>query len=68
MFTVRQAATRLKVHPSTVRRFSKRGVLRTYRNYLGWRLFGPKDVENLRHHLEYLQLDQATVPTEGEDA
>ncbi len=68
MFTVKQTAQTLGVHENTVRELSKRGQLRAYRNYLGWRLFDPADVARLRHQLQRLQREPVVVATEGSDA
>lgn len=68
MLTVKQAAQTLGVHENTVRRLSKRGRLRAYRNYLGWRLFDPQDVARLRHQLQRLQREPVIATTEGPDA
>jgi len=57
MLTVRQAAKRLGVHETTIRRLANRGKLKAYRNYLGWRLFDPKDVASVRQALSTLKAE-----------
>jgi excisionase family DNA binding protein len=67
MLTVRQAAKTLGVHETTIRRLANRGKLKAYRNYLGWRLFDPRDVAGVRQELSTLKPEPVPAP-EGTDA
>lgn len=55
--TVIGAARVLGVHVATVRRYAKTGILPAYRDYRGWRVFQPEDVERLRVERQKLRPD-----------
>ena len=48
------AAIILEVHPETVRRYDKRGILRGKRDFLGHRIFSVEEVMQLKAKLDAL--------------
>jgi len=53
--TIGQVAKVLGRSHNTVRTYGREGKLRVLRNYRGWRLFDPRDVERLRREIEKLE-------------
>ncbi|TKB72535.1 MAG: MerR family transcriptional regulator [Nitrospira sp.] len=43
-----EVAEQTGIHPSTIRRLGAKGVLKAERDRNGWRVYGPKVVEELR--------------------
>lgn len=52
--TVSEAARILKVHPETVRRLNRKGVLLAQRDYRGFRVFSMEDLLRLKVKRERL--------------
>lgn len=55
LLTIGQVAKVLGRSHKTVRTYADEGKLSPRRNYRGWRLFDPKDVEGLRREMEKLK-------------
>ncbi len=55
LLTVGQVAEVLRRCHKTVRAYADEGKLSPRRNYRGWRLFDPEDVERLRREIEKLE-------------
>ncbi len=45
-------AKQLKIHPNTIRRLEKNGLIRTQRTLTGYRIFTPETVEKIRQIYE----------------
>ena len=58
LLTITPTARELGVCTDTVRQYVREGVLPAYRNYRGWRVFRPEDVERLRMERQKLQPDK----------
>jgi DNA-binding transcriptional MerR regulator len=41
-------ARRLNIHPNTIRRLEKNGLIKTQRTLTGYRIFTPETVEKIR--------------------
>lgn len=52
-----ELAERANVSTATIRRLEGRGVLKTERDHNGWRVFGPKAVEELRRLYRRVQCE-----------
>lgn len=61
--SVSEAAKELEVHPDTVRRYSRRGLIRTFRDFRGWRLFRAEDVKRLKEQLSSLKAENQSATT-----
>ncbi len=68
LVTVGEAAARLGVDPTTLRRWERRGLVRPLRDYRGWRFYRPEDVERLRKWREPTAPYRAVQAPRGEDA
>ena len=44
---ISEAARQLGVHPSTLRNLEKRGIIRTQRDWVGYRVYTETEIENI---------------------
>ncbi len=47
-FKIGDAARQLQIHPNTVRRLEKNGLIRTQRTLTGYRIFTPETIQKIR--------------------
>lgn len=47
-FRIGDVAKRLKIHPNTLRRLEKNGLIRTERTLTGYRIFTPAIIQKIR--------------------
>jgi DNA-binding transcriptional MerR regulator len=56
----KQLAVAAGVTAQTIRKLERRGYLRCTRNYCGWRMFAPSEVDTLRRLLGWACLTEAS--------
>ena len=56
--TTSELATAVGVHPATIRRLERRGVVHAVRDFRGWRAFPPSEVQRLRELLGWPATDR----------
>ena len=54
-FLIAEAAKILGLHPETLRRWDRKGWLKSKRNYLGYRVFDRQEVLKIKERLEALR-------------
>ncbi len=47
-----EVARQLKIHPTTIRRLEKNGLIRTQRTLTGYRIFTPETIQKIREIYE----------------
>ncbi len=60
LLLVHEVAEILNCHVNTVRNLEKGGKLSSYRDYRGYRLFDPKDIELLKKHRQRIRKARET--------
>ncbi len=60
---VHEVAEKVGIHPETVKRLERRGVISSQRDINGWRRYGPEVVETLKRF--YLKGQGATASPEA---
>lgn len=58
-----EVAAQAGVHPSTIRRLEEKGVLEATRDHNGWRVYGPKAVEELQRLYRRVPSESEAVST-----
>ena len=48
LIQIGEASHRLKVHPSTLWRLEHKGLIRSHRDWKGWRFYREDDIEKLK--------------------
>ena len=66
LLTISQAATRLGVHPDTLRAWADRGLVPVIRTPTGYRRFEPREIERVRAEMGLK--GNADAPTNQEQA
>jgi len=62
---ITEAARVLGLHPETLRRWNRKGWLKSRRNYLGYRVFDRQEVLKIKERLEALRDSSQRKKTEA---
>jgi len=65
ILTVSETAKLLGMHPDSIRRLSREGRIKTYRDFRGWRFFMTEDVERVKRERGELRPDSSNSQSEG---